>query len=157
MSVTAMDAAALVLPEAHTPREAHALEAFLGRGPEIGSLKAEIGSLRLVNAAGESMEVPGQLVEVLAAAAGMFAHGEGVAIAAIERELSTTEAARLLGMSRPSLVRLLDTDQIPSRKVGTHRRVQLRHLLAYRRQRLVQQRQAYEDLMVEADALGLDE
>jgi excisionase family DNA binding protein len=60
-------------------------------------------------------------------------------------------------MSRPTLIRLLDTGQIPSHRVGTHRRVQLLDVIAYRRERLRQQRKAYEDLMLESDALGIEE
>ena len=61
------------------------------------------------------------------------------------------KAAELLGVSRPTLIRLLETGRIPYERVGSHRRVLLRDVLAYREQRREAQYRALEATSVDLD------
>ncbi|WDZ86789.1 helix-turn-helix domain-containing protein [Micromonospora cathayae] len=134
-------------------RQVVAVDKFLDRFSGEGSS----GSARLVSADGTEVVVPGQIFDVLRQVAAMLSRGDGVAVSAIASELSTTEAARLLGMSRPTLIRLVDAGELPSHRVGTHRRLVLRDVLDFRRRQLRERREAYEALMLESDALGLND
>ncbi|WP_369139671.1 helix-turn-helix domain-containing protein [Modestobacter versicolor] len=81
--------------------------------------------------AGGRLPLPAELLEVLGLAAAALAEGRPVALSCHEPVLSTQEAADLLGVSRPTLVRLLDSGVIPYDQPRRHRRVQLADLLAY--------------------------
>ncbi|HEX4183737.1 MAG TPA: 3,4-dihydroxy-2-butanone-4-phosphate synthase, partial [Caulobacteraceae bacterium] len=76
------------------------------------------------------------LVEVLS----QMARGNVVAVTPIQADLTTQQAAELLGVSRPHLVKLLESGRLPFRKVGAHRRVRFEDLAAYRAGAEAQQR-----------------
>ncbi len=103
----------------------------------------------------ERIPVPAVLLELLRAALEEIAAGRGVAVAALDEELTTQEAADLLNVSRPFLIRLLEEGAIPYRKVGTHRRIRLGDLLDYRRTRDAEAERAYAELVAEAQKLHL--
>ncbi len=83
-----------------------------------------------------------------------LAAGESVQLVSADAELTTREAAELLGMSRTYLVRLIDEGRIPAHMVGSHRRLKASDVLAYRRER--DERLAKVAAVAEADAeLGI--
>lgn len=80
----------------------------------------------------DELILPGAVLQVLLDALAQMAQGNAVSLLPVHQELSTQDAANLLNVSRPFLVGLLEQGQIPFRKVGTHRRVLLSDVLAYR-------------------------
>jgi excisionase family DNA binding protein len=68
----------------------------------------------------------------LLAILGEMAKGNAVLVVPLRAELSTYEAAELLGVSRPFLIRLLDKGELSYRVIGKHRRVQFDDLIVYK-------------------------
>lgn len=101
----------------------------------------------LVDRDGDRVELPDELFEVLRDVATALSQGLAVSVTPQHTTLTTSEAAGLLGVSRPTLVRLLDQGEIPFEKPARHRRVRLADLLAYQ-QRARRARAAGLDQMV---------
>ena len=81
------------------------------------------------------VELPESVIEVLRQAVGYMLQGKAVTLTSVHRNLTTQEAADLLGVSRPFLVELLAKKEIPFHLVGTHRRIYLEDLLRFRERR----------------------
>lgn len=89
----------------------------------------------------ESLEIPTYVIRYLKFLLGNMAEGKAVQISPVEAELSTQEAADILRVSRPFLVKLLEQGKIPFKKVGSHRRVELKDLQAYeQKQRAIREK-----------------
>lgn len=84
-----------------------------------------------------------------------MAAGHGVTIIPQHAELTTMEAADILNVSRPYLIKLLKADKIPYRKVGTHRRILMEGLLAYKEKTDRESRAAMDELVALSEELGL--
>jgi excisionase family DNA binding protein len=82
---------------------------------------------------GTSVLVPRAALALIVEVLEQLGGGEGVMVVAERAELSTQQAADLLNVSRPYILKLIDERQLPARKVGTHRRILLGDLLAYKR------------------------
>ncbi len=78
--------------------------------------------------------LPPELAHALRETVTALAHGEAVTLTPHEALLTTQEAADVLGVSRPTMVRLLESGALPYTKPGTHRRVLLEDVLAYAEQ-----------------------
>lgn len=102
-----------------------------------------------------SVQIPVFALRLLDEVLGELAMGNAVKIMPIHAELTTQEAADLLNVSRPHLVKLLEDQVIPHTKVGRHRRVKFADLMAYKQQRDAKSHQALEALAAQAQELGM--
>jgi len=93
------------------------------------------GIARLVGPDGRQVELPDTVQELLLKILKNLQQGKAVSIVAEQQDLTTQRAANILGVSRPFLVGLLEDGHVPFHMVGSHRRVYLRDLLAYKHRR----------------------
>jgi|SRR5271165_522286 len=100
---------------------------------------------------GEQVELPAEVYRVLRQVVEAMSRGMAVTVAPQSQSLTTQQAAELLGVSRPTLIRLLEEGRIPYDRVGTHRRLMLRDVLAYRERRREEQYRALEATSVDID------
>ncbi len=86
----------------------------------------------LIGTDGETVALPDEIYRVLTIVVGEMKAGHAITITPMSQRISTQEAADLLGLSRPTLVKLLETGQIAYEQPGRHRRVLLTDVLTYR-------------------------
>jgi excisionase family DNA binding protein len=102
-----------------------------------------------------TLPIPDAAAHVLKEVLVLMAKGEAVRLIPIHAELTTQEAAELLNVSRPYLIKLLNQGKIPHRKVGKHRRIRFQDLKEYKDRSEEISRRARSDLAAQAQELNL--
>jgi excisionase family DNA binding protein len=103
-------------------------------------------ALKLLGSGGEEVVLPGSVVTVLRQLVTYLVHDKAVAVVPVDKALTTQEAADILNISRPYLIKLLEAGVIPFAKVGSHRRIQIEDIVAYKQRRDVERTQALDRL-----------
>lgn len=146
------------LTEPNEQMSAAAAEAARGLAGHLPSRARRGKTIRLRVHADDSVDVvvPMEAFELFVRLLGELANGNAVTVVPVHAELTTQQAADLLNVSRPHLVKLLDEKKIPFRMVGTRRRVTFRDLMAFKRRNDADRKKVADDLAAEAQKLGLD-
>ena len=105
----------------------------------------------------EGSKAPDSLVAVMQKSLQLLRAEPSVEVVGVDHEVGTQEAADLLRVSRPFLVKLLDRGEIPSRKVGVQRRVLMKDALEYREREKTLRRETLEKLAAEDQGLKLSQ
>lgn len=140
------------LPDEQLAKLRESLEELGFEGPVVSEGELHVGEEGKIS-------LPGAVVSLLTRALDELSEGHSVSLMASHDTLTTSEAAQILDVSRPHLVDLLDDGEIPFFRVGSHRRIRHKDLLAYQRKREAKAEKAYQDLVRQAQELemGYDE
>ena len=118
------------------PTDADAIVARESARRLVPALAKGNGTVRLrveeSDGTNELITVPTAAFRLLVGILNEMADGNAVRLIPLHAELTTGEAAELLNVSRPFVVKLLDEGQIPSRLVGKHRRVMFKDVMTYK-------------------------
>jgi excisionase family DNA binding protein len=108
--------------------------------------KIQRSRAKLIGPDGKTQSLPVSLNEFLVRLIAGLCEGQSVAIVQNDAQLTTVEAARMLGVSRQFLIGQLEKNTIRFHMVGSHRRLYVRDVLAYKLQRDGKRRRILEDL-----------
>jgi len=110
---------------------------------------------RLVGPSGEVIALPESVFYILRQVVQYMMRGKAITVVPINKELTTQEAADILNVSRPYLVKLLEEGKIPYGTVGSHRRIRFSDLMEYKRRRDAERSQRLTELTQMSEDLGL--
>lgn len=103
----------------------------------------------------QEVHIDAALGDALRAFLEIISKGQSVQIVPIEAELSTKQAAQLLNISRPFLIKILERDELEYRKVGRHRRIKAADLFEYKKKQDEKRTAALTEMLSEDEAEGL--
>ncbi|MDR0592317.1 MAG: helix-turn-helix domain-containing protein [Bifidobacteriaceae bacterium] len=132
-----------------SPRDSH----LLGRLKEF--LEAHRDKASLTAPDGTTAELPDEVFQVIARTVDAMSQGSAVAISAVGTRLTTSQAAEVLGVSRPTLIKMLDEGKIPYEQLNVHRSVNLVDVLAFQDRRRAETRRILDGMTRQSEADGL--
>jgi len=97
----------------------------------------------LVSPDGDQLIIPETVYETMRSVVNLLAEGDSFQLVPLRKQLTTQQAADLLNMSRPHLIKLLEQKEIPFEYVGSHRRVAFDEVMKYKRTRAQARRKSF--------------
>ena len=115
-------------------------------------------SITLTTDTGETptVEVPPAALKLIGQLLGAMSEGRAVMLVPADQEFTTVEAANFLNVSRPFVIKEIESGRLPHRKVGSHRRIAFDDLMAYAQKMREQQASALERMADNAREVGLE-
>jgi excisionase family DNA binding protein len=125
------------------------LSGYLDRPDDV---KIQVG----IEGKQESLAVPQMVVHLLSRILKETASGHAVSVVPFDSEMTTSEAADYLNVSRPYVIGLLEQGKIPFHKVGSHRRIRIEDVAEYKRRQMATSYAAMEELQAQAEDLNME-
>ena len=103
-----------------------------------------------------TLELPPQALRAIADLLGLMAQQQPIMLMPQKHELTTQEAAALLNVSRPFVIKQIENGVLSCKKIGRHRRIEFQELMQYKSRMQQQTNQALADLAMVSQELGLE-
>jgi len=104
---------------------------------------------------GDFVSIPRKALELLFYIVSNMAEGRSISLIPSDSDVSTQQAADILNVSRPHVVKLLEKGIIPYKKVGSHRRIKLQDVMSYEEKFRTQQRSSLEIIAKQGQMMGI--
>lgn len=106
---------------------------------------------------GDPIKIPLNALKMLAEILKNYRDGNAVSIVPIGTSFTTQKAAEFLNCSRPHIIKLINDGKLKAEMVGRHRRIQLKELIAFKKNMIKERKDALAELMRNSEELGLYE
>ena len=118
----------------------------------VADVLAARPQVSIVTANGEAIHLPDELRDVLNTTAQALFSGQEVVVATKDSYLTAQEAADFLGVSRPTMIRILDMGEVDYERPNSHRRIKVADLVRYREKR-AERRQVLDEMLAQSDEM----
>lgn len=108
-----------------------------------------------IQESGEFITIPKKALQLLSFILSNMAEGKAISLIPSDSEVTTQQAADMLNVSRPHIVKLLEQGTIPFKKVGSHRRILLEDIFRYEAEQKERRKENLRFLAEQAQALNL--
>lgn len=141
--------------EKPTPHEQHvARESLFGFAAALAKRTSDSTNIQIQESQ-QSFTIPTKALELLSVILSSMAEGKAISLVPSNAELTTQQAADMLNVSRPHIVKLLEQGAIPFKKAGSHRRILLDDLFTYEAQQKANRKANLRFLAEQAQDLDL--
>ncbi|SDP62879.1 DNA binding domain-containing protein, excisionase family [Actinopolyspora xinjiangensis] len=115
------------------------------------------GHAVLLGPDGSELELPGPVFQALRDVVSAMSQGLAITVAPHNTMLTTQEAADLLGISRPTLIKRLEAGEIPYVRHGRHRKMRLKDVVAYQHRTWQEREEALDEMAAAGQETGFYE
>ncbi len=131
-----------------------ASESYKALSATLASLKSQNPEIEIEETE-EKIRIPLSALKLLAKILKATGQGKPISIVPLASEMTTQSAAEVLGCSRPHIIKLLESGDIPFAKVGRHRRIKFEDVMAYKAKMKAARRDLLIQMMREDENVGL--
>lgn len=146
----------MISPETAPPPSPKDLEAIVLASRKLAPLEKQALHVS-IEESHDTLMLPASVVHLISDLLTHMSQGRAVSVVPHDQQVTTQQAAELLGVSRPFVVRQMKEGHLPFIKIGTHRRIKFADVLAHKRKMREESDAAMRRLSEIEDEMGMDD